>query len=210
VIAVAVVARPHFQNLPVERRDEILGLAAREFARSGFHATSYNQLLERLKLAKSSAYYYFDDKRDLFCTVIRRCYERYFEALSELESPRTARSFWKFFETAAELGFEYLVADPTAAGMMLCLHRESAGRELLTGDLLATIDAAYDRIIRDGQRLGAVRTDLPHRLLLEMVRNASVTFDLWFFDEQEDGKRPPSAKEAAALFVDVVRRMIRK
>jgi AcrR family transcriptional regulator len=204
------VAHSRFQNLPLARRDEILGLAAREFARAGFHATSYNQLLEQLKLGKSSAYYYFDDKRDLFCTVLRRCYERYFEAIGALEPPRTARGFWTFFEHASELGFEFLVGDPTAAGMMLCLHRESAGRDLLTGDLLDTIDASYDRIIREGQRLGAVRTDLPYRLLLEMVRNASVTFDVWFFAEREGGKRGPTAKKAASMFVDVVRRMIRK
>lgn len=203
-------ARSRFQKLPIERQDEIIDLAAHEFARGGFHGTSYNQLLDRLKLGKSSAYYYFDDKRDLFRTVIRRCYARYFEAIGKLDAPTSARAFWPFLERAAALGFAFLIEDPTAAGMMMCIHREPAGRDLMTSDLLVDIDSSYDDIIRNGQRLGAVRTDLPQRLLLEMVRNVTMSFDIWFFAARDEGGAAVSADAAAAHFLDVVRRMLRK
>ncbi len=204
------MARSRFQNLPIERQDEILGLAAREFARAGFHGTSYNQLLERLKLGKGSAYYYFDDKRDLFCTVIKRCYDRYFQAVGALAPPRNAKAFWRFFERASKIGFDFLTDDPTTAGMMLCLHREAGGRELLTNDLLDAIATSYDRVLREGQRLGAVRSDLPRHLLLEVLRSTDMTFDLWFFAEREKRPRAMSSKRAAEIFTDLCRRVLKK
>ena len=66
----SVMARHRFERLPAERKEAILRTAAAEFAENGFHGTSYNQLLERLEFGKSSAYYYFDDKRDLFLTAL--------------------------------------------------------------------------------------------------------------------------------------------
>jgi AcrR family transcriptional regulator len=201
----ALVARHPFQPLAPERQDEILQLAGLEFARSGFQGTSYNQLLERLHLGKSSAYYYFDDKRDLFLTVIERCYAAYFATIAKLERPESAQAFWPFVHRASVRGFEFMLEDRTAAGLMQCMHRERGLLgELISGELRATMNDFYEQLVVEGQRLGAVRTDLPQRLLVETVRNLSVTFDQWFINERL------AAEEAASLFTDLVRRMVER
>lgn len=203
------MARHPFQQLAPERQDEILQKAGLEFARSGFQGTSYNQLLERLHLGKSSAYYYFDDKRDLFLTVIKRCYAAYFAEIAELERPQSAPEFWTFVHGASVRGFELMINDPTAAGLMQCVHRErSLLGELLTVDLLASMNDFYEQMIVEGQQLGAVREDVPQTLLVETVRNLSVTFDQWFVRERQNAASAPSAHEAASLFTDLVRRMV--
>jgi AcrR family transcriptional regulator len=207
-----LLARHPFQQLAPERQDEILHLAGLEFARSGFQGTSYNQLLERLHLGKSSAYYYFDDKRDLFLTVIERCYAAYFASVARLEGPRSSEAFWPFVHLASVRAFEFMIDDPTAAGLMQCVHRErSLLGELLSVSLLASMNDFYEQLIVEGQRLGAVRSDIPQALLVDMVRNLSMTVDHWFIREGQalqNAAAAPRAEEAASLFTDLVRRMV--
>ena len=202
-----VVARRRFEQLQKARRDEILGTAAREFARSGFHGTSYNQLLEKLGLGKSSAYYYFEDKRDLFLTAVERCYSAFFATIERLERPSDSRSFWAFVEQSSQLGYEFMLDDPVAAELMLCVQRE---RHLLdefaSERLLESMRAFYSGLVAEGQRLGAVRTDLPAELLVELVRDTTLAFDRWFITERA-GSAPPSPASAASTFTEVIGRL---
>lgn len=203
------MARPTFQQLAPARQDEILQLAGLEFARSGFQGTSYNQLLERLHLGKSSAYYYFDDKRDLFLTVLERCYAAFFAVIASLPRPRTARAFWEFMGDAASRGFEFMNDDPMAAGLIQCLYRERAQLgELMSFEQLATMSDFYEQLVVEGQQLSAVRTDIPQALLVDTLRNLSVTVDQWFIDERQKADPASSAAQAAALFTDLARRML--
>jgi AcrR family transcriptional regulator len=201
------VARRRFEQLPQARRDEILGTAAREFARSGFQRTSYNQLLERLGLGKSSAYYYFEDKFDLFLTAVERCYAVFFAAVGALDRPIDAESFWTFVEHGSRLGYEFMLGDPVAAQLMLCIQRE---RHLLdefaSERLLQSMRVFYGGVVAEGQRLGAIRTDLPEDLLVELVRDTTMTFDRWFITSRA-GATPPSPALAARAFTEVIGRL---
>jgi len=202
------VEHRRFQQLPRARQEEILRVAAAEFARSGFHGTSYNQLLERLHLGKSSAYYYFDGKRDLFLKALQHCYATYFAAIQRLERPADAAGFWDFVQRATTIGYALMLADPTAASLMQCMQREKALLgELVSHELLASMEAFYDEMIGEGQRLGAIRTDLPRRLVVDVVRDAAMTFDRWYVTERERGDAGVTPAEAARLFTDVARRI---
>jgi AcrR family transcriptional regulator len=201
------LARRRFEDLSVERQDEILRLAAAEFARTGFQGTSYNQLLERLQLGKSSAYYYFDDKRDLFLTVIERCYASYFEAIAALPRPGTAAEFWCFVEASSLEGFELMLRDPTIAGLMHCLEREQVLLGELASERVLNGQARfYESMITEGQGLRAIRTDLPTPLLADAVRSLSMTFDRWFVLEHQ---KPDFAGSAALAtqYTALVRRL---
>ena len=58
-------------KLPDARRLHILETAARVFATHGFADASINAILEQAGVSKGAAYYYFDDKEDLFLTVVQ-------------------------------------------------------------------------------------------------------------------------------------------
>ena len=62
--------RPRFLKLDDERRDTIMEAAAKVFAAEGYHGASINQILQNAGLSKGVAYYYFEDKADLFATTI--------------------------------------------------------------------------------------------------------------------------------------------
>lgn len=203
------VARRRFFQLPLERQEEILSLAAREFAKNGFQGTSYNQLLERLQLGKSSAYYYFDDKLDLFLTAVQRCYAQFFERTLARSRPRDACEFWVFVQESTLSGFEFMIQDPVAAQLMQCFHKE---RSLLGGmiapDFMVSMNRFYEEFLEIGQALGAVRTDAPQSLLIDTVRNLTVSFDQWFIRENELGSCWGEPARAAEWYVEFVRRLL--
>jgi hypothetical protein len=102
-----------------------------------------------------------------------------------------------------------MLDDPVAAELMLCVQRErTLLDELASEQLLSSMRAFYGRLVVEGQRLGAVRTDLPDELLVELVRGTTMTFDRWFITARASAA-PPTPAEAARVFTDVVGRLCR-
>jgi AcrR family transcriptional regulator len=65
-----------FEKLAREKRERLFEIAAQEFASRGFEQASLNRILEQAQMGKGSAYYYFEDKADLFGAVIEHARER--------------------------------------------------------------------------------------------------------------------------------------
>ena len=60
-----------FLNLPNEEKERVLGISKTQFATNGYDATSLNLLLKELKISKGQFYYWFEDKADLFFTIMQ-------------------------------------------------------------------------------------------------------------------------------------------
>ena len=71
--------------------------AAQEFAAYGFGDASVNRILETVQMSKGAAYYYFEDKLDLFFTVIHYCIECLKLDLELDPATLTAENFWPTF-----------------------------------------------------------------------------------------------------------------
>lgn len=56
---------PHIVKPAPARRDELLDVAQRLFARHGYDSTSVNQIIGELGVSKGAFYHYFDSKEDL-------------------------------------------------------------------------------------------------------------------------------------------------
>jgi AcrR family transcriptional regulator len=59
----------------VERRDEVIRVAARLFAARGYHATTLDQIAEEIGITKPALYYYITNKEDILRTIINRILE---------------------------------------------------------------------------------------------------------------------------------------
>jgi AcrR family transcriptional regulator len=207
------VPRQSFARLPAERREEILRIAAEEFAAHGFHGTSYNRLLARLGLGKSSAYHYFEDKADLLRAAVMERYQAFYVGIVAVKRPEVAGEFWKFIEELNLRGFRFMLEDPTSVALMECLRREASNIDQVFVDdqLLASIDGYHRELLSVGQRLGAVRTDasLEHLTFLsKMLTSAS---DQAFAAEyRRDGaaKLTRRVRALAAEWTDALRRLL--
>src|SRR5690349_22874095 len=89
-----VMPRPRFEKLQPEKRERLLESAAKEFATHGYDDASLNQILEKAGVSKGAAYYYFDDKADLFMTVL----DHYVPQIVPMDlldiKSLTAENFW--------------------------------------------------------------------------------------------------------------------
>ncbi len=59
-----------FDKLEPERRTRLLATAREEFIRNGYEGASLNTIVKEAEISKGSLYYYFEDKADLYLTVI--------------------------------------------------------------------------------------------------------------------------------------------
>ncbi len=70
-----------------ERRQSILGGAARAFTSAGFAATSMEAIAEEAGVSKLLLYRHFDSKAELYRSVLERVLERIQEEFSRAEGP---------------------------------------------------------------------------------------------------------------------------
>src|SRR5688572_23556115 len=178
------MAFERFHRLPAARQEQIIAAAAEAFGANGYEATSFNALLESIGLSKSQAYYYFEDKADLFITACAACYEAYFEQVAALPPPGSAQQFWEHVRELLRIGFVFQQQNPIAARLNRAvaqsplraeLGRSSAHRALSTR-------ARHEEWLRLGQALGAVRADLPFELLVALSLGIATEVDVWFSD----------------------------
>jgi len=175
--------RPRFDKLPEERRQEILQSAAQEFAEHGYSGASMNQIIERAGLSKGAMYYYFDDKQDLYTTVMVRTMQQVVELIGDLPQVVTAEAFWVEMERLLTHTLSFTMRNPTLLGLM-----RSLAEGISRGELGEELEAWHHKLHQDwnvrfvklGQDVGAVRTDLPTDLLIALLEGLNQSGDAWF------------------------------
>ncbi|HEX8725928.1 MAG TPA: helix-turn-helix domain-containing protein, partial [Gemmatimonadaceae bacterium] len=66
------MVRERFDNLDPDKQERLFEAAADEFSDHGFEGASLNRIIDRAGMSKGSLYYYFNDKSDLYATVVER------------------------------------------------------------------------------------------------------------------------------------------
>lgn len=183
---------PRFLKLDPADRAPILDAATREFAEHGFEGASQNRIIEASGISKGAMYYYFADKADLYGTVVDRAVAQMLEAIGPLDPFDDAPSFWAACEAYVERATMVAFGMPELARLAKHVYRNEAG----VLDALAARAAAYvEQVLARGQRVGAVRTDVPLPLLTQASMGLLMALDRWFADNLST--TPPD--ELAAL-----------
>jgi AcrR family transcriptional regulator len=199
-----------FNKLPVEKRTKLLDIAAQEFAKYGFEDASVNRILEQAHMSKGAAYYYFEDKVDLFCTVIQYAMERLKLIDTQFDvASLTPETFWPTF---AELhrqpllrSFEqpWLFASLRAAGR---LSPSALEKEPLATIARQIVAYAMSFVVR-GQQLGLIRKELPADLLFDWIAGLDNSSDTWLLARWEQLDRDAIASISDQT-VDAMRRVL--
>ena len=189
------MAKSRFENLPPERRETILEAAGEEFAGRGYAGAALSRIIEAAGISKGSLYYYFEDKADLFNTVVMAAVERMLGdvggmALDEL----TASSFW---DTVREVGLRSVeLTTRDAWYVRLALAFPRLREEPQAGEAVKPAlewGRQFTRsLLGRGRELRVVRRDLPLELLVEITMAADEAGDRWMmrhWDEYGPEKR---------------------
>lgn len=199
--------RPRFDRLDAERREHILEVAAREFVSHGYRGASLNHIIESLGLSKGSFYYYFDDKADLFSTVVQAAWEALLQGWSLDVTSLDRDTFWRYLEALARDVRGRLRARPWLVSATRLLGTPHASVSRLLAEKLAEMRAFQESLVRHGQHLGVVRTDLPDGLLLGLLSAVDAAGDRWLLDNW-DRMPPDEADEVADRVFALMRQML--
>jgi AcrR family transcriptional regulator len=206
------VARNRFENLEPEKQEAILRAAGEEFAERGFDAASINRIIERSGMSKGAVYYYFDDKADLFATVMERSTQRIIEEIGwfslEVLGPD---EFWEAILELTRRTVAFVQRDDWWIRIGRSFHRiRTDPRATEAATRLADFGRAWwESIIHRGQVLGVIRTDLPLELLVEITMGADMGGDHWMMEHWDDFSDEEMKKIVDAR-VDLLRDMLDK
>ena len=177
-----------YKNLAAERKEAILRAAAYEFAEKGYERASLNRMIKEAGLSKGTFYYYFEDKADLFVTVMRvKLPSEAWITESGLMETQDPTAFWAALK-ALEVGkYAYLGQYPDVArlaealGGLAASNLENASLAAYAEERVAEVKA----MLEYGRRIAAVRGDLPMPLLIKLWTGVERSLSEWIFQDWE-------------------------
>ncbi len=194
-----------FDHLDPARRAAILSAAASEFAASGFEGASYNRIIELAETSKGSMYYYFEDKADLYATVVRDAVERFVVACGPVRPVADVEAFWDQVRRLIRFSVQHYRVDPHLAGLVRSLAAD--GLEVVGIAQLRAMSADMWRsLVCTGRAVGAVRYDLPLDLSVSLAVRISEGIDAWLA-ERIDTLGEPELDALADTVLDLYRRL---
>jgi AcrR family transcriptional regulator len=203
------MVRPRFAKLPPEQQESILAVALEEFAGRGYYEASLNRVIEAAGISKGSMYYYFDGKEDLYVHVTRGAIAQLFARVGvapDLEAA-DADSFWSLVADYYLQLMRALAAWPQLAALLrgwTAASRNPAVQQA-QGDLERASLPWIEQALVTGQRVGAVRTDVPASLLIAVALGMGEAMDLWLMATQPNDDDLPGLSSA---LVDMIRRAV--
>jgi AcrR family transcriptional regulator len=203
------VPRPRFEKLARDKRRRILEAAAKEFATYGYEGASLNRILEEAGISKGAAYYYFDDKADVYTTTLLHYLEELLEDMPFDISRFTAENFWAEAAALYRHQFRHYYERPWVFG--IAKSGGPASMETLAeGPMAAAWESAQAllvQLVQRGHELGVVREDLPDDLLVALVIAIDVAHDRWLFAHWTE-MSSADIDVAAQRIADMLRRLL--
>lgn len=204
--------RPRFEKLPPARREALLEAAAKEFAAHGYEGASLNRILDVAGVSKGAAYYYFDDKADLFLTTVAR----YAEELAPAEDLRpadlatfTSQTFWPWVAEVYRRPFARVATRSWVFGVVKAARKlpPDVAADGPLGAHSRRITEFLTALIAQGRRIGAIRTDLPAELEMALFMAVDDAGDQWLL-QHWDELAPEEMEQMLDRIVDTLRRAL--
>ena len=199
--------RPRFYKLSAKKRERILEASAKEFSANGYEGASLNRILDEAEISKGAAYYYFDDKADLYATTVLH----YSQELISVVNPTQfeAATFWDELTAVYRHQFTSYAERPWVFGVVKAGGSLSLelGTEGPLVELWQQAQFLLVQLLRRGQELGVIRTDLQEELMLSLVVAVDAAHDRWLFSHWSD-MSPADLETAAIRIGDALRRLL--
>jgi len=158
----------------------LLEIATKQFAERGFEGASLNEILAEAGISKGAYYYYFDDKDDLFATVLESAIDAILKRLPLPDFSRlTRKTFWPTVErfVGTWAGAFDLSSELIQAAAQLSEAQRKSPRY---APLFAKGQDIYLKLIGPGQELGCIRSDLPTKVLVRLLEANDAALDSMF------------------------------
>lgn len=196
------------QRLDPRVHRRLFTVATDAFVRDGYERASLNAILAESGVGKSTFFYRFADKEDLFATLIEEALARIGARVGHVELPTRPRTFWR--ESAAIMAHwgEAAAREPGFIGLLRALQplRRNASPRLAT--VMDAVRAVYRTLLVRGVELGVVRSDLSIDTLIALTDAVDLALDDDLHQRTSPLDDAALAAHRSRLF-DVVHRIVR-
>ncbi len=204
------MSKKRFDNLSTERKERLFDCAAEEFSAHGFEGASLNRILRQSGMSKSSLYYYFEDKSDLFVSLVERSIGFLLRELGDFDPQQlTAEDYWPAIEARARAATEVMnrrIWYVKLARMVIRMRGGPRGHER-TARLYRAVERFVAGTIGRGQELGVVRSDLPMPLLVHSAMALGEALDTWLVGHWDE-MSPDERVDMVSTNVKLIRRLL--
>lgn len=167
-----------FLNLPQEERGRVLGISKKQFSNHGYDATSLNLLLKELDISKGQFYYWFEDKADLFFTIMQEGLDALQVRLNEHGQPKSKSEYWSHMRESRLIS-EQIWNDNDLVEIGQMISKQIPSNHPIYERLMICSGPLQNHCIEGlkiGQEWGLVRTDLSVKTLLKLIDGVSDAF----------------------------------
>lgn len=180
--------RTRFHNLEPERQERLIKAAVSEFCSFGYEEGSLNRILKQGGMSKSSFYYYFDDKLDVFQEVARQARNSVLTAIKPLDPDCIAQDqFWTELEGTLLRAHGVLAQDNWPVRIVRLHYHLRVGSDPqgASSSLYTELCGWITALVAKGRSLGCIRADLPETLLVQLSMGLAEAFDRWMTDPEQ-------------------------
>ena len=163
---------PRFHKLELAKQRELLDAAATELAENGYEGASIASVVERAGASKSAVYYYFEDKEDLFQTVLERSIQDAMATVGDHDPAEIESDFWGTLRRKKRAILEHFAGRPVEQAiwrLAMSVRSESHPHPACIGVMHDEVRRRWITILETGRRTGAVRTDLNLELAVNLL-----------------------------------------
>ena len=197
-----------FENIDPERKKKILDAARLEFIRNGYDGASLNTIIREAGISKGSLYYYFEDKIDIYITVLKYETGQILNKIGGMGTGEFTDDFWgdieKYYKYLIRFFSEnpdYLRLTQGISRLSTIVYNNESFKELYNFGMNKMIE-----ILKRGRDLGEVRSDIPIELLANILIKVDETLDFWL-REQWEKITPEEIEQSAGTYIDLFKRI---
>lgn len=163
--------KPTFDNISPEKRQKILEVATKEFAKKGYHEASISNIASKSGISVGAVYKYFDNKQDLFLTIVDHSIGRMETLLLGLAKAdedviiKVEKIIREIIKASREDGILIkLYNSMTAINDKKLAKQFAVEMESMTARI-------YTEAIIEGQKSGEIRKDIDPRVAALLIDN---------------------------------------
>lgn len=163
--------KPTFDNLPEEKRRRILETATKEFAKKGYHDASISSIASKSGISVGAVYKYFDNKQDLFLTIVDHSIDRMETLLTGL-----ARADEDVIIKVEKILRE-IIKESREDGILIKLYNSMTAindkklAKQFAVEMESMTAKIYTEAIIESQKNGEIRTDIDPRVAALLIDN---------------------------------------
>lgn len=177
-----------------ERKNEILDVAGKLFGEKGYDATSTNDILKKIGIARGTLYYHFKSKEDILDALIERMTDSLMAKAREIagrkDVPVLQRLTLMMVALNVDNNLGHEIMEQVHKPQNALMHQKMQER------LLAGVNPIVTNLIEEGIAQGICQTDYPAEVAEMTLLYSNTVFD----DLAECGGQERQRKAAAFIY----------